>query len=818
MLLGHVASVLAGAFGVTASASSVVAQASCLTPLSTHVVENSDRIKATFARCGQRLELVELASKSPEATHPIMFVNDGITASGAWKVVFRDRQSGFNPEQEVSASTPGLAILGPFVDPAGDVLVAYWQGTVPILGFGGVEIVVAVVWQAPDGSDYLEGAVAVSVVDKPADLYIARVEFPEVAVASIGPSTDPQHLVLPYLSGLLLTDPLGAPPFDRFPTGFSNIDVCGNRVPSPLPAFSVNVFALYNGDSGDLFYYGDGDLDKIYKHYRVDNADQRILFSASHFVPNVYSTSSYATPYFCRLGALRGDWMEAAEAYRSQMSAASWWPEPVGSEDNNMPSAMKNLVAQASLQPARSGGVREVQGDVQDALARDVASVRRVLGSDVYLPWYGGHAPDLFDQWYFLGYLPGRPSFAAGVREAQKSDGMIAAPYVSGSAATDYLEVGGAGTPEQVAIRAAAVRDEGGQIVEFGTASSPFAISMCNGANSWNTRYVDDIVAIQAHTECKAVYMDFYGGYICYSDSHNHAPGGGSYMYDGRMAQLDAIELQIGSEFGFSIEAPDSFLTDRVDLTNFSPTGYGVLAEDGVGGCSGRVGLDPTRTEVIPFFRVSHDHVKISNINGRLIVADIGATAHLAALEVLNFGQILSHLNNFEDLFESFADRGQGPYYRFLTLLGEFLRGPSLGGKGFLHYHNGTTVRPPKPMVTVPASFTGSVAVPVGVLPTFGNPVLAYGMYEAPVETGRDYAFAVANPWVGVTRETMEIGFVFEPSEYGVSGSYTVTEYEFDELGAVTVVTSPGVTGAFSPAPPRAVEPGHVLCWTFTAP
>ena len=130
-----------------------------------------------------------------------------------------------------------------------------------------------------------------------------------------------------------------------------------------------------------------------------------------------------------------------------------------------------------------------------------------MFGSGVYDMWYGGYYPDLFDALYFEGYLPGRPSFSAAIREAQKQGRHIAAAYVQGSAGVDYTRV----TPPvanptqlQLDIKAsAAIQEDGSENVLNYNPQRPM-IQMCNGAAAWSQIFVDNIVSIVDHTSARA--------------------------------------------------------------------------------------------------------------------------------------------------------------------------------------------------------------------------------------------------------------------------------------------------------------------------
>lgn len=748
----------------------------------------SNRMTAQLQQNGNRLELVSMRNTALGGS-TIPFLNDAISSSGGWSLELRDRTSRA-VMQVLSPATAGLTLSTSGVFPflGGQAILATWSGTFQDYAGNSVSGSFTAGFGLAANSDFLDAAFSYSIPGITGlPFFVAQVRFPVVALTTIANPEQPHQLVVPLLAGLRIRDPI-AP---------------GAVIP-PLQGYAVatNVplYAYYNEVTRDLFYFGDSDTQRWWKSHELSNQDSRLTFDTLHIPDDILQRSTFTAPYFVRLGALRGDWVDAAATFRAHLATTSWYPGPVGAAGNPMPGAIKSLVAQCDLQQL-------LADDDMDSMARDTWNATRVYGPGVFDLWYKGHYPDTFAASYFLGYLPGLPSFAGAIREAQAGNGHVAAPYVQSSAGVDYTLVTPpvtSPTPLMVAIEQSALRSVTGQKVVLPFEPQRPMVNLCNGGTPWSGsngvggRFAQNLVDICQHTTARGLYLDFFGTDVCYADNHGHAPGGGNWMWVERMQQLRDAKTRIAQLpspppfLGLSCESPHSFLTEEVHLTNLYPLEMELL------------GLDPGRSAVIPFFRMAHDNVKIAKIVGMLNDGnDAGRAAWFVGNEVLAFGQLPTWVNTTVEYQESFVERQLAPLFRFHRRLATLLR-----DQNFLRYHNGTLQRQPALTVTPPTGFQGSIQPLAGTVPSFLATHLATGAFRAP-GTPVDVAFAAANPWVGLNQGTMSLAFTLDPADHGLPAVYSVVFW--DDQNVPTNLGS--FSGPFQGS--AQVQPGQIVYWQF---
>lgn len=731
---------------------------------------DNGRVRFEFEQNGTNLTLVSAANAA--IADPIGFQ----PGTGRWEIYLRDVNNYANV-LVLSMEGDGCSSLslGPvFVTPDG--LTALWTGTGTFLGVP-FAFEVQTHWTLEARAEWTDTSIHVSIVpNDEAPFYIAEIDYPYLHVPQLD-ATD--QLAVPLLCGYLHENPISDGPV--YPV-----------LNDEFPRLSVPVLGYYGESSGRCLYFGDNDTADWWKTPNVtDNPGAgRLEFRMRHFPDDIFESLDFATPYGVRIGALNGDWVTVAQAYREFMTGhCAWYHGPVASPANPMPEAMKQLVAHAQYGTS-------YEGDNLDIMARDMVRLTRVFGAGVYTRWYGCHWPDKFDAFYNLGYLPGRPTFAAAIRESEKQAGQISAPYIQGTLAYDYSidpNFVGPPTPMNLGIYDSTVILADGSrwasIVPFG----PNAM-MCNAAPFWSEVFVQNTVDIADLTHMHGAYLDYYGTVICYSAEHDHLPGGGTYPIGGRIAQLHELKTRLADlpdppeHFGLSMEVVHGRYSEEIHMMFTDPLN---TADDG------------TPRTVVPFFHYVHDNVKVSRIVGGTAQSlDPGYSSWVAANNVFTFGQIIGIGSTVQEVSPTFLYRPLAPFYRFMKKICGFLR-----DEDFFRWHNGTLVRLPDFAVTNAAGFAGQPGHLPGYAPLFVEEVLTPGMYQAVDGT---LAFVVANPWVGDEQRDFDFVATFRPTDYpGFTPVYAVAKV--DDQGNHTYL---GVfQGDYVIA--DTVATGEILHWIF---
>jgi hypothetical protein len=699
----------------------------------------------------------------------------------------------------------------------GQLLQARWTGITNFVGTT-LRFEVTVNWTLTANSDYVDGSLRFRITQPGGTLpfHLSQVHFPVLDLQEIDHAqpTDPtDQLLVPFISGAMLANPLEVQTWSS---------VVANDLPGAIP-----VTAYYGEGSGRCLILGDNDELGHWRWFEVDRFDDgsgnTLRMRAEHYPDDVFNNKDYTLPYESRIWAIEGDWVDVARTYRDHMrDSFGWYHGAVADAAHPMPSELKALVGHATLQPAYGA-------DHMDNSVRDLMRVTRVFGdAPFYAMWYGGHFPDEFDKFYFKGYLPGRPSFAASCREGQKQFGHIAAPYINGSGAVDYTLADPVLHPQILNPTSLMLNIHSSIIVAesllsatgSGFADAPVAL-MCNAASGWDGdldlggtfegEFVKNAVEIIDHSQCRGIYLDVFGGSICYATDHNHLPGGGSYLTANRMDQVARIKAQVAALaeppdfFCVSMESVLGRWSEQVHYMHIDPL-RNAFPFNPLQGPSQEI-IDNSVT--VPFFRHVHDNVKIGKIAGAPS-NDSGRASWVMANDVFTFGQLASVLGGNTEVSPVLGNRPLGAHYLFAGKITRFLK------NSFMDFHNGTAERIPDnfDVQDVPG-FLGAYGALPGDTDLFMEHELTPGMFRA---VNGKHAFVVANPWVGPDQADFTITATFLPADYSdfplkASGDYQVTFYDDD--GSVTgpILVQAGASYPIG----EILAPGEIVYWVFEA-
>ena len=245
-------------------------------------------------------------------------------------------------------------------------------------------------------------------------------------------------------------------------------------------------------------------------------------------IPEVASDKhSYKPPYDFILGALHGNWYDAALIYREWALQQEWV------KNNRLHSGkMNKWLPETDIWMWNRGYSSNVLPEAED--------LKAYLGdcnvSVLWHWWHNGPYDDAFPE-----YLPpreGRESFVKAVAKA-KSKGINMTPYMNsiqwGESRKSWKEQ----NIEQYVARKADGSTHAHAYNKFsGNAITP----MCMSQEFWREKYSDLCDTVVNDYGCTGVYMDQAClHYWCYNPNHGHSVGGGNYWVKGYLKLVERI-------------------------------------------------------------------------------------------------------------------------------------------------------------------------------------------------------------------------------------------------------------------------------------
>ncbi len=630
-----------------------------------------------------------------------------------------------SPPVTVSIEPPLLDTSNAMCGPSGsECLVATWTGTITQSTSAHVTpFTVTTRWTAVDGEPFIDTLIRVSLDEADPPFYTTSVLHPDVRVLSLQDVEGTDALVVPWLGGSLITTPTDDTTFTG-PSGDTRL--CfpfPDRLARGPNFFPVNMAAYYDGRApeSNCLVVMTTDADDYWKDLLIDvgpdlplgdcypaddyldpqgnftlqhclacttgvpNPSRWVSLTPEHIPDDLFADHDYITKeaaggYEVRLAMIEGDWWDAAEAYRRLLRTANggqpvaWYEGPVGAATNTMPPAGKQLAGQVLLNPA-------VFADHQDTLARQTLDLTRILGPNIHCIYYGSHAPDRFELWYYgdamgnTGYLPGRPSLAAAVREGQRHFNHQVSVYWNASTVVDCTtsEIPEACTWGELGNAQSSFLWDEDLRPHLGCSTTPFVSILDPASTWWKQQFIDDLLEIVKFTGIKAIYLDNLLRGPCFRDTHLHEPGGGNYMNTHRVEQIAGLQQALSDEgipeLIVAMEHLAGRMAGNVHLMNMDPSMSLLSGEswsdldvpDGGFLCP-QAGV-PTEKKpmanarTIPLFRAIFDNVKIASLGNSIYSTDPGRRSWVEATHVITFGMLPSITRNLLERIPIFSDR-----------------------------------------------------------------------------------------------------------------------------------------------------------------
>ena len=658
------------------------------------IVLEGPALRAEFAQVdnaplpGQRLELRSLRNKLVPLADVLM-----APLSGAWTVRLQRTPVAAGPlppwmevsmNGSVVQSSPAapvgtlddLQLTELVVAPDGSSLAAQWVIDVTLDGVPG-SVALTTSWQLVPGQPMLDTTADFALPGGVLPWHVAFVTHPQVRVAEFEDTCGTDQLLVPFAEGAVIDNPTEGQPG-------ANGQLIPNAASRPENQ-PVQLAAYWDGCTPSrCVLCQPTEVGRSWHELHVQafaGTPGSVSIEYQHLPPDVFATTGWALPAPIRVGVIAGDWWDAAATYRGFLASdpvtSTWYRGPVGSPANPIAPQVKDLVAEVFL-------FNQYTGDNLDLFSRQMLDIQRMLGSDVLATYYGGHAPDKFSQWFLQGgYLPGRPSFAAAVREGQKQFHDLVMPYVQASSEPDCADpaLGAsqcAGNEVLTQVQAAVAKDEGLNPRILPAATPPRGLFVSPRSAWWLDFFPSHVNTIATFTGAAAVYLDFFLTTTdfdpAYDPATEAAPGGGDYPWTGKLHQMHAIREAQGEDFLVTNEFIQGRFTEEAHLMHADPAAFLLSVGSAPGPTGAPVQVTMPNAHIVPLFRAVHDNVKLARIMGQNAYADPAQRAWVEAVSVLTFGRIPSLSWSFSEIDSPITQRF--PFASFIGLLG----GPAATG------------------------------------------------------------------------------------------------------------------------------------------
>ncbi len=424
----------------------------------------------------------------------------------------------------------------------------------------------------------------IAVDNRHPDRAVYYVDFPRLRVRPVG-APDTNRAVVPYLGGRLITDPLNS--------------VALKTLLLPLPYFflyphmytPLQLFTYYDTAGDHVLYLAAHDGAGYTKAFDFRADGQRLYFGVRQYPEsNTTPGNDYSAPYPVAIGALPGDWYDAAKQYRAWALEQPWGQRGPIALSDDFSTKLKGSDIMGVWAPF-PGATKPFEAAAQDmARWRDFLEIEHVSGL-----WYGWHGNEFDTGW--PEYEPVEPSFADGMTLTHRLDNY-AWPYIN-PMGWDIA------TASYTTTHAAdyALKDEWGN-VQVVTSTKGAVFALMDPATPFWQEYVRDwVLTLQGDYDVDGIYLDVWSGSgygFDYDPSHGHPTGGGNYIAQGMRAQGRMIrEATRASDPGFIMmsEHPGELFIDLLEIENVEYVGP----------------LNPAQWWVVPLFNaVYHDYIAMS--------------------------------------------------------------------------------------------------------------------------------------------------------------------------------------------------------------
>ncbi len=404
------------------------------------------------------------------------------------------------------------------------------------------------------------------------------VDFPRVKLAPRGAAAT-QILSVPYFGGWLAVDPIASPRFGLGPAG-------ALTHPGEM---SMQWLSYYNSaeDDGPLLMLGSRDRAGYNKEYWFDNTSGKLAIVLRQF-PEINTTTdkTYSSPYPAMLSVMRGQWYEAARAYRRWALKQPWTARGPMHRNRSFSKLVKNA-ALAGVSGTTTGPSDYRYWKTEMQYQTQTYGVSNA--PDFVFGWHNNPFDANWGNWF-----PIHPEFEIAGKAIARA-GHAHAPYthvgVYGSHAgvRSYANSYVPGFIGQSVDQFRLISRDG-TTPDFWDIYGLPAVHLCYAAKksgvSFAGNYAKHLARELNHkTGARGIYYDTYTAtksQRCYDSSHEHPIGGGKYYTQRKrqiLADVRRTMRRIEPQFFIYSEAQNEAYVGLVELVYSHNTGE-VYLED----------------------------------------------------------------------------------------------------------------------------------------------------------------------------------------------------------------------------------------------
>jgi hypothetical protein len=359
-------------------------------------------------------------------------------------------------------------------------------------------------------------------IDHMNEVNVESIHFP--CIPDISKLGNNERLAVPRLMGELAEEPRALFSSEGSP-----------RRAFEYPGFlGFQCIALYEQD-GLGFYAAANDTASYRKDFVIHGDSKDDLgFALVHYVPDGRSPkASYSLPYKALLGSFKGDWITAAERYRSWGVNQPW-----AKESRLASKRVPDWLLDTGLWVWNRGRAADV--------LRPAAAAQEEFGVPISIIWHWWHGGPYDTS--FPDYIPPRDGDKIFKEElsAAQAKGINAIVYMNQRRWSLSMPSWKAEGAEEFALK----RKDGTLFIGSPCAFDPQPMAtMCVATPFWIDKYAGLSEQMLNEYGVDGIYMDqAIAAFNCYDPTHNHSVGGGTYWIDGNFRMTKEIRRRASKE------------------------------------------------------------------------------------------------------------------------------------------------------------------------------------------------------------------------------------------------------------------------------
>ncbi len=464
----------------------------------------------------------------------------------------------------------------------------------------GPQVKVVATWTLKAGEDMASTTISVQILNPTAtDYRLWLTRYPRVAVSCLDADLDgSDRLAMGRNGGQLYGDPIHyVDPnsgqhlkLTQDPEHTTLLASADSLEPGTL---GIPASSYYDSESGlGLYCANDDDEGYVKGVYWTQEptlgTNGSLLFQTVQFATgNIYTATSYASPYKVQLAALdRGDWIGAAQRYRSTWRSFGFYPGPIGSSGNQLVTQdLKDIPIALWLNSGNGYCITGPTGTFDQSQAQgDLDDLAAFMGTPfpfVYLNRYGVDCPHEI----FLGGYSQAPAmqdvrdliaYAEGAGHRTVIHTMTEKSFVTSTSHSHCSDF--------AACSYCSFEDTGlmGMYLENALVKSPTA----NPGPAPCSRGAGTSSGVDWPAWFATLNAEFSNGLgstgglgwtspnptagWCFSQTHDHEPGFGNFLAQGWLEMLESTAGQVTSigQFARTMETSVAFFSQAAGVQN----------------------------------------------------------------------------------------------------------------------------------------------------------------------------------------------------------------------------------------------------------